>query len=247
MKNKLILHRGYKGKYPENSLISFENALKENYDFETDIRLSRDNVAFMIHDDNLDRLFNGTGKISDYDSEELRKFSYKEDENSKLASFEELCELIENIKSDSLIFIHIKELKDIDFAVNILNKYNFKERIRFFACDNITISLIEIIKEKYKDYQVGLHFFENSPHYKKEIFEKADFIWADEINFKWIDKEKVDFSHNLNKLIYAISPELIVESIFNKNLKERWKELLEANVDGICSDVPKEFLEFIQV
>lgn len=247
MKDKLILHRGYKGKYPENSLISFENSLKENSDFETDIRLSRDNVAFMIHDDSLYRLFNGTGKIADYDSEELRNFHYKEDESSKLASFEELCKLIDKIKSESLIFIHIKELKDIDSVVSILNKYNFKERVRFFACDNITLSLIEIIKEKYPVYKAGLHFFENSPHYKKEIFEVADFIWADEINFKWIDKEKVEFAHNLNKPIYAISPELIPESVFNKNIKERWKELLDDGVDGICSDMPEEFLEFIQV
>ena len=64
MENKLILHRGYKFTYPENSRISFEMALKENKSFETDIRVSKDGICFMIHDDSLDNLFNGSGKIN---------------------------------------------------------------------------------------------------------------------------------------------------------------------------------------
>ncbi|KKK91758.1 hypothetical protein LCGC14_2709720 [marine sediment metagenome] len=48
MEEKIILHRGYKGKYPENSKISFEMALKENKDFETDIRVSKETVKSIV-------------------------------------------------------------------------------------------------------------------------------------------------------------------------------------------------------
>ena len=89
---------------------------------------------------------------------------------------------------------------------------------------------------------MGLHFYENSPYYNKEIFEKADFIWADEIHFKWIDREKAEFAHSFGKPFYAISPELIEESVFNADIKSRWKELIEAGVDAVCTNMPEKFL-----
>lgn len=245
MENKLILHRGFKGKYLENSKISFENALKQGFDFETDVRLSKDNIPFMIHDDSLDRLFNDVGKVSEKDSTDLKQCFYKEDENEKLCSLTELCELIKNIDNkDSKIFIHIKELKDIYPVIEILEKYDFNNRIYFFSCDDITLNLIDIIKEKYPKYNGGLHYFENNS-FNKQNFKKADFVWADEINKKNITKELVELTSKLDKPIYAISPELIPESIFNSDIKKRWKEFLEINIDGICTDKPDEFLEFI--
>ena len=57
-----------------------------------------------------------------------------------------------------------------------------------------------------------------------------------------IDENKVNLAHKLNKPFYAISPELISDSIFNKNIQQRWKELLQSGVDGICTDKPNEFL-----
>ena len=245
MEEKVILHRGYWGEYPENSSISFEKALDECFNLETDIRVSRDGVCFMIHDDTLDRLFNSFGKVEEKDSEELKDVKYKEDETQNLCSLEELCELIKNAENkESLIFIHIKELEDIKNVIKTLGKYDFSDRIRFFACDEITLDFIRIIKEKHPQYKVGLHFYENN-NFTKEDFEKADFIWADEITKENITKELVESTHSLDKPIYVISPELIPESIFNKNIKKRWKEFLDMGIDGVCIDLNKEFLDFI--
>lgn len=246
MEDKIILHRGYKGKYPENSLKSFERALNEEKSFETDIRISKDNICFMIHDESLDRLFNGSGKINEMPSEELIKFHYHEDKTQKLCSLIEMCELIKNNPGKSLIFIHIKELKDIDAVVKILKQYNFDERIRFFAVDEIEKEFIKIMKEKHSEYKLGFYLPENSKNYNKEFFKEADFIWADEITFKWITKEKVELAHSFGKPFYAISPELIGISVFNSNIEKRWQELLNSNVDGICTDLPQKFKEFLR-
>ncbi len=54
---KIIAHRGFSDKYPENTLLAFEKALAEDVDgIETDVRLSRDEQAFIFHDDSLKRL-----------------------------------------------------------------------------------------------------------------------------------------------------------------------------------------------
>ena len=241
MEEKITLHRGYKGKYPENSKISFEMAFKENEDFETDIRMSKDGICFMIHDDTLDRLFNGSGKIKEITSDELKNFHYKEDETQKLCSLTEMCDLMNENPGNSLVFIHIKESEDIENVIKILEKYNFLERIRFFAVDEIEEDFKKIMREKYPKYKIGLYLPENSPKYNEENFKEADFIWADEITIPWITKEKVELAHSLGKPFYAISPELIPESIFNSNIEKRWQELLETGIDGICTDLPEKF------
>ena len=78
METEIILHRGYKGKYLENSLSSFENAIREGMPFETDIIVSKDGKCFMIHDENLDRVLNAHGKVREYTSCELKSLKYKE-------------------------------------------------------------------------------------------------------------------------------------------------------------------------
>jgi len=246
MEKKLILHRGYKFTYPENSKLSFEMALKENKSFETDIRVSKDRVCFMIHDDSLENLFNGSGKIKEMTSSELSKFHYKEDETQKLCSLKEMCDLMNENPGDSLVFIHIKESEDIDDVIKVLEKYDFLGRIRFFAVDEIEEDFKKIMREKYSKYKTGLYLPENSHNYNEKNFKETDFIWADEITIHWITKEKVELAHSFGKPFYAISPELIPESIFNSNIEKRWRELLEIGIDGICTDLPEKFLEFVK-
>jgi glycerophosphoryl diester phosphodiesterase len=222
MKNKLILHRGYKGRYLENSQIAFENAIKEGYSFETDIR-NWNGEYYMCHDEiNKDTIL------------------------KNLVTLKDFCELIEqNKKIDILIFVHFKELKDVRTVISFFNKYDFKSKLRLFGCDDITEDLINLIKKEYPSYSVGLHFDENRD-LNENYIKKSDFIWADEITKKNIIKEFVELIHSLDKPIYAISPELIPESIFNKDVEKRWDELFKINVDGICTDKPFEFLELFK-
>src|SRR4030042_1424966 len=231
METEIILHRGYKGKYLENSRFAFENALREGKSFETDIRVSKDERAFMIHDEKLDRLLNSQGKVTGYYSEELKKLQYLQD-GSNLVSFEELLNLVKkNPANSGKVFVHVKQLGDVHKVFNDLN-CDLAERLRFFACDNITLNLIGLIKRNYPSYMAGLHLTQDSPYNEKKYFEMADFIWADEITKENITPEVVSLAHSLGKPVYAISPELIPESIFNRDIEGRWKELIQSGADG---------------
>jgi glycerophosphoryl diester phosphodiesterase len=60
-------HRGYKFAYPENTLLAFQKALELGVDMlEFDLRLSKDNVVMVMHDETLERTTNGSGRLSDY-------------------------------------------------------------------------------------------------------------------------------------------------------------------------------------
>ncbi len=62
----LIAHRGASYDAPENTFESFDLALELGFDnFETDVQLSSDGRAVLIHDDTLDRTTDGTGAVAE--------------------------------------------------------------------------------------------------------------------------------------------------------------------------------------
>ena len=73
---RIIAHRGGTTQYPENSLAAIANAINLGVDaIEIDIRLCKDSTIVVCHDDNIDRVTNGSGKIKDMTYEEILAFS----------------------------------------------------------------------------------------------------------------------------------------------------------------------------
>ncbi|MFW2421293.1 MAG: glycerophosphodiester phosphodiesterase family protein [Porticoccaceae bacterium] len=71
---RLVAHRGYQAKYPENSLIGIEAALAAGIvNIECDVQFSGDGVAMLYHDLNLNRVSGLPGTILDYSCAELQK------------------------------------------------------------------------------------------------------------------------------------------------------------------------------
>ncbi|KAI0776163.1 PLC-like phosphodiesterase [Trametes elegans] len=59
-------HRGASAAFPENTLASFERAIRDGAEgIESDVHVSLDDVVIMFHDPTLDRTTNGTGNIRD--------------------------------------------------------------------------------------------------------------------------------------------------------------------------------------
>ncbi len=69
-------HRGLHGKgVPENSMHAFELAAQEGYAIELDVRLSRDGIPVVIHDDELKRMTGVEKKVSDLPADALSGLS----------------------------------------------------------------------------------------------------------------------------------------------------------------------------
>lgn len=69
-----IAHRGFSGRYPENTMLAFEKALEAGADgIELDVQLTKDGQMVILHDERLDRTTNGSGFVKDYIYEELEK------------------------------------------------------------------------------------------------------------------------------------------------------------------------------
>lgn len=69
-------HRGFSGKYPENTLQAFEAAHRLGVDIiEFDIRESVDGQLIVMHDTSVDRTTNGSGDVNKLTFKELRKLN----------------------------------------------------------------------------------------------------------------------------------------------------------------------------
>lgn len=73
--------------YPENAIETFAHwANKFPLIIECDIRMSKDSVLVLMHDETLDRTSNGTGKVRDYTLSELKELILK-DPNGEATKF----------------------------------------------------------------------------------------------------------------------------------------------------------------
>ena len=71
---KVMAHRGYSGAYPENTMLSFREAVKVGCAaIEMDVHETRDGRLVVIHDERLERTTDGTGRICEHTFDELRQ------------------------------------------------------------------------------------------------------------------------------------------------------------------------------
>jgi glycerophosphoryl diester phosphodiesterase len=104
-------HRGgpYPG-FPENAIETFAHVLKFTPSIiELDVAMTRDSVLVLMHDDNLDRTTNGTGKVNEVDFAYIQSL-FLEDNEGKLTQFKipTLKEALLWSKGKALLTVDIK-------------------------------------------------------------------------------------------------------------------------------------------
>lgn len=158
----IIAHRGASGKYPENTMESFQAALRRKADgIELDVQLTLDGEVVVIHDHFLDRTTNGTGLVRDHTWEELQAYSagawmdhrYKQ---ARIPSFREVCRFIQPTALSMIIemknFLSVQphlEEKVIDIVREfrlsnrvIFSSFNFNSLLRIKELDSRLITAL---------------------------------------------------------------------------------------------------------
>jgi len=75
---RLLAHRGGAMEFDENSLGAFRASYEKGLrGFETDIRLTRDNVLVILHDDKLERTSTGKGLVENMTADEVKALRLK--------------------------------------------------------------------------------------------------------------------------------------------------------------------------
>ena len=123
-----IAHRGFHNEAigcVENCEGAFAAAIKHGFSIECDIQLTSDGDAVVFHDDTVDRILDGSGKIKDFTVKELKAMHFKQGKDR----VQTLAELLEQVNGRSTLVIELKSLWDDDFtltdrALDVLADYN---------------------------------------------------------------------------------------------------------------------------
>ena len=135
---KNFAHRGFSGKYPENTMLAFKKAIESGVDgIELDVQLTKDGEVVIIHDETIDRTTDGKGLVSSYTYEELSKFDasfiYRNQiEFNKIPTLREYFELIKNKKIITNIELKtgVFEYAGIEEKVwNLIQEYEMEEKV----------------------------------------------------------------------------------------------------------------------
>ncbi len=150
---KVISHRGYSGKYPENTMLAFRRAAEAGCDeIELDVQITKDGEVVVIHDETLDRTTSGSGLVRDFTFEEIRKFNaaklfYDGLVFEPVPSFDEYCRwaaecgMSTNIEIKTGIYYY-REIEEK--TAEIIKKYGLEEKV-MFSCFN-HVSLLKMKK-----------------------------------------------------------------------------------------------------
>ncbi|WP_016739690.1 MULTISPECIES: glycerophosphodiester phosphodiesterase family protein [Bacillales] len=133
----IYAHRGASGLFPENTMESFQGAVRRKANgIELDVQLSSDNKLVVIHDHNLERTTNGSGLVRHYTLRELRQLRADKDSTMRLpkAHIPTLQEVFQSFVDSPLRFIiemknffldqpHLEEL-----VIEQIRRYQLTER-----------------------------------------------------------------------------------------------------------------------
>ena len=229
---KNFAHRGFSGKYPENTMLAFEKAVEIGADgVELDVQLTKDGEVVIIHDETIDRTTDGKGYVVDYTYEELSKFdaSYTYTEKMRFNKIPTLKEYFELVK-------------DLDFVTNIELKTGINQYL------GIEEKVYKLIKEYKLEKKVIISSFNHFSilRMKKIAPElKCGFLSEDWI----IDAGAYTASHGIecfhprfNNLIPEVVEELKKNNIeintWTVNKEEDIKDLINKGIDILIGNYP---------
>lgn len=153
---KIIAHRGYSGKYPENTLISFQKAIENGAKYiEFDVQYTKDKKIAVMHDFTLERTTDATGNVENFTMSELKKFSAGYPKkfgnsfiNEKIPSIEEVIQLC---RDKLKLLIEIKRRNNSlyyddgleDNLGNILERYQITDDVMIVSFNLFSLAKIK--------------------------------------------------------------------------------------------------------
>lgn len=132
---RILGHRGYRARYPENTLLAFREALRAGADgVECDLQKTRDGEFVVIHDPSTGRTAGPDRSVAGSRLEELRTLDFGRGEHIST-----LHELLEALPRDSWLDLELKEetLTPADCAeiASILDSMIPRERLMISSFD----------------------------------------------------------------------------------------------------------------
>ncbi len=236
MSVRIIAHRGFSGVYPENTLLAFKKAIELCVDeIEFDIKMTKDGIPVIIHDETIDRTTNGKGRICDLTLKEIKSFDAgikfgEEFKGLKIPTFEEALDII-----PEEIELNLHTMTNPDLIEKMLKILNDRKRENFYLA--IDSSLIQVAKNIKSDVKICNMRYQTDPW---EYIEETKRVKAERLQFFTpsyeVTKDMVEKAHSYG----------IFVNVFFADTKEDMLKYINIGVDAILTNYPDRLIKILK-
>lgn len=235
--SKIFAHRGYSGKYPENTMLAFRKAVEAGADgIELDVQLTSDGEVVIIHDELVDRTTNGKGRVNNHTLKELQQLDASAGYVgvygvNRVPTFREYCEYVKDLpivtniemKTGVLEYLGIEEK-----VLDMIHEFHLEDRVVISSFNHFTIKRMMAME----------------PSLKYGFLSETWIINAG----KYCHDQGVPCYHPLfRNLIPSVVDELksygLEINTYTVNTPEDVQDMLDKGIDIIISNFPEMALE----
>lgn len=229
-----IAHRGFSGKYPENTLLSFTKAMEENVNMiELDITLSQDGEIIVFHDSTLLRVSGLNKHIRDLPLDkihdlEVGSWMHSEFEGLKVPKLTDVFEIIDEftlinieIKHEASSFIHRKlEIK----LLSLIKAYKMERQVIISSFNPMIVNRIRKLEPRVSTAYLITQNMNSFLIYLLSTI-NARFVHVD---FKYLNQKNIKKIKEANLKIMT----------YTLNSSDEYEKALALGVHGIFTDCP---------
>ena len=228
-------HRGASEYAPENTLSSFYLGLLQGANgIETDVQRTKDGVLVLFHDDTIDRVTDGKGRLSDYTLDELKKL--KVYGNSTTSFYDRIVTLKEFLEKfafyDIQLAIELKGAGVEEETLSMVKEFGAFEKTTFTS---FNFDYIKKIKELDKNARIGW-LTQNSE--EKEIRELLN------ISGEEMAPQAEYITDDMVKKLRSKGLGIRAWGVFNVALM---KKMCALNVDGMTVNFPDRLYQYLNI
>ncbi len=217
-KPAIIGHRGARSLAPENTVSAIEKALEFGASYvELDVRITKDDILVILHDEKLNRMTNGAGFLSQTEYSELSELKVKRKE-----AVPKLADILETFGGKCGIILDIKTRKAMIPAYKVVKKADMLDRVIFTSKDGIAVAQLKDKEKARTGYSCDDR--------KANIMQVAKILGTCAIfpEYKLVSQELVDKAHENDMEVF----------VWTINCPIKMKKLALLDVDGIITDRP---------
>lgn len=219
---------------PENTIAAFKAAAQAGIPaIEMDVRLTKDGVPVMFHDDSLDGKTTGKGRVEDLTWDEMRSIRYKNNEHLGIPRLEDV---VKEIPGATIFVIELKDsLPDPSKIIEVMERLGVMSRTVFISSE---LKLLKQLKAHNPDYRAGyiLHdpTMQATPEAMGEFQRLADMLKAERINILSILANVITPEHV--RIIHAAG--LHLNAAWDKLPDSEITRLKDLGADSFALDEP---------
>lgn len=221
---QIIAHRGASGYEPENTLASFEKAIELGADMiELDVYVLKSGELVVIHDSTVNRTTNGSGHVTRFTLEELRRLDAGN--GQKIPLLREVFDLV-----DKRVAINI-ELKGAHTAHPVAQLLTEYMTIHGWSANLFLVSSFKHAElQQFMWLLPNIHagaLYKSNPN-SLSLISHNRHLYATNLNASFVNTKSVDTAHSRGTKVY----------VYTVNTPAEAARMQAMHVDGIFTNYP---------